>query len=207
MRLEAAAQAEQLQPVLLKNIDERGKAPSAVTGSVVTRARLLTPAIGLNVPDQTRLLFVETPANHPFAVTGNDDTGTAGGAGSPTSKKAIATAVPTEGGLPTIRRRCTRAISTTPDRWRTPSTPAFRQKRAVHCRAWIGRKAGPFRDYRHANRQEGVTSARTFVRLRRCWLVDAFSHCIRDDSWRDEQLWLTKTAKAAALCDRRPPPA
>ncbi|MDI6969661.1 aldehyde dehydrogenase EutE, partial [Klebsiella pneumoniae] len=29
----------------------------------------IAAAIGLQVPAQTRLLFVETPASHPFAVT------------------------------------------------------------------------------------------------------------------------------------------
>ncbi|MDU5727367.1 MAG: aldehyde dehydrogenase family protein, partial [Neisseria sp.] len=58
------AQAEQLQPVLLKNIDERGK--GTVSRDWVGRdAGKIAAAIGLNVPEQTRLLFVETSATHP----------------------------------------------------------------------------------------------------------------------------------------------
>ena len=71
----------------------------------------IAAAIGLNVPDQTRLLFVETSATHPFAVTelmmpvlpvvrvANVD-------------EAIELAVKLKA-VATIRRRCTRAISTT----------------------------------------------------------------------------------------------
>lgn len=54
--------------MLLKNIDERGK--GTVSRDWVGRdASRIAAAIGLNVPPQTRLLFVETPASHPFAVT------------------------------------------------------------------------------------------------------------------------------------------
>ena len=63
-----AEQAQQLQPVLLKNIDECGK--GTVSRDWVGRdAAKIAAAIGLNVPQETRLLFVETPAEHPFAVT------------------------------------------------------------------------------------------------------------------------------------------
>ncbi len=63
-----AEQAQQLQPVLLKNIDERGK--GIVSRDWVGRdAAKIAAAIGLKVPEQTRLLFVETTAEHPFAVT------------------------------------------------------------------------------------------------------------------------------------------
>ncbi|GHK38139.1 aldehyde dehydrogenase [Escherichia coli] len=63
-----AEQAQQLQPVLLKNIDEHGK--GTVSRDWVGRdAAKIAAAIGLTVPEQTRLLFVETTAEHPFAVT------------------------------------------------------------------------------------------------------------------------------------------
>ncbi|GHL11137.1 hypothetical protein ECZU22_50360 [Escherichia coli] len=63
-----AEQAQQLQSVLLKNIDERGK--GTVSRDWVGRdAAKIAAAIGLKVPEQTRLLFVETTAEHPFAVT------------------------------------------------------------------------------------------------------------------------------------------
>ncbi|HAN7110303.1 TPA: aldehyde dehydrogenase family protein, partial [Escherichia coli] len=63
-----AEQAQQLQSVLLKNIDERGK--GTVSRDWVGRdAAKIAAAIGLNVPSETRLLFVETTAEHPFAVT------------------------------------------------------------------------------------------------------------------------------------------
>ncbi|VEB56165.1 aldehyde dehydrogenase [Salmonella enterica subsp. enterica] len=97
--------------MLLKNIDERGK--GTVSRDWVGRdAGKIAAAIGLNVPDQTRLLFVETPANHPFAVTEMMMPVLAGGAGPPTSKKPSPWRYNLKA-VATIRRRCTRAISTT----------------------------------------------------------------------------------------------
>lgn len=61
-------QAKQLESILLTKIDANGK--GSVSRDWVGRdATKIAAAIGLNVPDTTRLLFVETPANHPFAVT------------------------------------------------------------------------------------------------------------------------------------------
>ncbi|HDW7433200.1 TPA: aldehyde dehydrogenase, partial [Escherichia coli] len=61
-----AEQAQQLQSVLLKNIDECGK--GTVSRDWVGRdAAKIAAAIDLKVPEQTRLLFVETTAEHPFA--------------------------------------------------------------------------------------------------------------------------------------------
>lgn len=62
------AQADQLLPILLSKIDDKGH--GSVSRDYVGRdAAKIAAAIGLDVPADTRLLFVETEANHPFAVT------------------------------------------------------------------------------------------------------------------------------------------
>ncbi len=61
-------QARQLQDVLLSNIGPDGK--GTVNRKWVGRdACKIAAAIGLTVPEDTRLLFVETERDHPFAVT------------------------------------------------------------------------------------------------------------------------------------------
>ncbi|STV09028.1 acetaldehyde dehydrogenase [Klebsiella pneumoniae] len=148
-----AAQAEQLQPLLLKNIDERGK--GTVSRDWVGRdAGKIAAAIGLQVPAQTRLLFVETPASHPFAVTelmmpvlpvvrvANVE-------------EAIALAVATGRRLPPHRGDALpqhRQHEPDGERHRHQH---LRQKWTVHRRAWAGRRGLDHHDHHHPNRGRG----------------------------------------------------
>lgn len=167
----SAAQAEQLQPVLLKNIDERGK--GTVSRDWVGRdASKIAAAIGLNVPPQTRLLFVETPASHPFAVTelmmpvlpvvrvaSVDD--------------AIALAVQLEGGCHHTAAMHSRNIDNMNQMANAIDTSIFVKNGP--CIAGLGLGGEGWTTMTITTPTgEGVTSARTFVRLRRCVLVDAF---------------------------------
>ncbi len=162
---------DRLQPVLLKNIDERGK--GTVSRDWVGRdAGKIAAAIGLNVPDQTRLLFVETPANHPFAVTemmmpvlpvvrvANVE-------------EAIALAVQLEGGCHHTAAMHSRNIDNMNQMANAIDTSIFVKNGP--CIAGLGLGGEGWTTMTITTPTgEGVTSARTFVRLRRCVLVDAF---------------------------------
>lgn len=163
--------AEQLQPVLLKNIDERGK--GTVSRDWVGRdAGKIAAAIGLNVPEQTRLLFVETSATHPFAVTelmmpvlpvvrvANVD-------------EAIELAVKLEGGCHHTAAMHSRNIDNMNRMANAIDTSIFVKNGP--CIAGLGLGGEGWTTMTITTPTgEGVTSARTFVRLRRCVLVDAF---------------------------------
>ncbi|HFZ8995752.1 TPA: aldehyde dehydrogenase family protein [Citrobacter freundii] len=165
------AQAQQLQPVLLKNIDEHGK--GTVSREWVGRdAAKIAAAIGLNVPAQTRLLFVETSADHPFAVTelmmpvlplirvANVD-------------EAIDLAVKLEGGCHHTAAMHSRNIDNMNRMANAIDTSIFVKNGS--CIAGLGLGGEGWTTMTITTPTgEGVTSARTFVRLRRCVLVDAF---------------------------------
>ena len=165
------AQAEQLQPVLLKNVDERGK--GTVSRDWVGRdAGKIAAAIGLYVPEQTRLLFVETSATHPFAVTelmmpvlpvvrvANVD-------------EAIELAVKLEGGCHHTAAMHSRNIDNMNRMANAIDTSIFVKNGP--CIAGLGLGGEGWTTMTITTPTgEGVTSARTFVRLRRCVLVDAF---------------------------------
>lgn len=165
------AQAEQLQPLLLKNIDERGK--GTVSRDWVGRdASKIAAAIGLKVPEQTRLLFVEVPANHPFAVTemmmpvlpvvraANVD-------------EAIALAVKLENGCHHTAAMHSRNVENMNEMANAIDTTIFVKNGP--CIAGLGLGGEGWTTMTISTPTgEGVTSARTFVRLRRCVLVDAF---------------------------------
>ncbi|WP_121378044.1 aldehyde dehydrogenase family protein [Escherichia coli] len=166
-----AEQAQQLQSVLLKNIDERGK--GTVSRDWVGRdAAKIAAAIGLNVPSETRLLFVETTAEHPFAVTelmmpvlpvvrvAN-------------VADAIALAVKLEGGCHHTAAMHSRNIENMNQMANAIDTSIFVKNGP--CIAGLGLGGEGWTTMTITTPTgEGVTSARTFVRLRRCVLVDAF---------------------------------
>ena len=189
-----AAQAEQLQPLLLKNIDERGK--GTVSRDWVGRdAGKIAAAIGLQVPAQTRLLFVETPASHPFAVTemmmpvlpvvrvANVE-------------EAIALAVQLEGGC-----HHTAAMRLAQHRQHEPDGEChrhqhLRQNGPCSRRAWAGRRGLDHHDYHHPNRGRGNQRAdlRSSAPLRAGGCV---SNRIRDEHGaRRTTLAFAETAKS-----------
>ena len=129
-------------------------------------------AIGLDVPDDTRLLFVETPADHPFAGTELmmpvlplirvDD-----------ADQAIDLAVKLEGGC-----RHTAAMHSKDldhlDRMANEINTSIFVKNGP-CLAGLGFGGEGWTTMTISTPTgEGVTSALTFVRLRRCVLVDHF---------------------------------
>lgn len=164
-------QAQKLQPLLLKNIDEHGK--GQVSRDWVGRdAQKIAAAIGLNVPDKTRLLITETDAAHPFAVTelmmpvlpvirvSNVN-------------EAIALAVKLEGGCHHTAAMHSRNIENMNRMANAIDTSIFVKNGP--CIAGLGLGGEGWTTMTITTPTgEGVTSARTFVRLRRCVLVDAF---------------------------------
>ncbi|MEI7065107.1 aldehyde dehydrogenase family protein [Dickeya chrysanthemi] len=164
-------QTERLLPALLSDIDEQGK--GRVNRDYVGRdAAKLAAAIGLDVSEYTRLLLAETDADHPFAVTelmmpvlpvirvkNVDD--------------AIALAVKLEGGC-----RHTAAMHSTNIRNLNRMANAINTSIFVKngpCIAGLGLGGEGWTSMTISTPTgEGVTSARTFVRLRRCVLVDMF---------------------------------
>ena len=163
-----AEQAQQLQPVLLKNIDERGK--GTVSRDWVGRdAGKIAAAIGLKVPQETRLLFVETTAEHPFAVTELMMPVL------PVVRvaDAIARAVKLAGARPHTAATHSPNIENMNQMANAIDTSIFVKNGP--CIAGLGLGGEGWTTMTITTPTgEGVTSARTFVRLRRCVLVDAF---------------------------------
>jgi aldehyde dehydrogenase len=164
-------QAKRLQEIILSRIGADGK--GTVNRDFVGRdAAKFAAAIGLDVPDDTRLLFVETTADHPFAVTElmmpvlplirvND------------ADEAIDLAVKLEGGC-----RHTAAMHSKDldhlDRMANEINTSIFVKNGP-CLAGLGFGGEGWTTMTISTPTgEGVTSARTFVRLRRCVLVDHF---------------------------------
>ena len=163
-------QAQKLIPILLTKVDENGK--GAVSRDWVGRdAAKIAAAIGLNVPEDTRLLFVETDEHHPFAVTElmmpvisvirafDVD-------------HAIDLAVKLEGGCLHTASMHSKNLDNI-DRMANLINSSIFVKNGP-CIAGLGFGGEGWTSMTISTPTgEGVTSARTFVRLRRCVAVDA----------------------------------
>ncbi|TXT38662.1 MAG: aldehyde dehydrogenase [Comamonadaceae bacterium] len=164
-------QAKQLVDLVLGKIglDNKGTVKREWVGRDAAK---IAAAIGLNVPSDTKLLFVETAANHPFAVTelmmpilpiirvANVD-------------DAIAMAVKLEGGCKHTAAMHSRNLDNL-DRMANEINTSIFVKNGP-CLAGLGFGGEGWTSMTITTPTgEGVTSARTFVRLRRCVLVDNF---------------------------------
>lgn len=165
----SAEQARQLLPLLLPKVDEHGR--GSVSRDWVGRdAVKIAAAIGLQVPATTRLLLVETPAEHPFAITemmmpvlplvrvANVD-------------QAIDLAVKLEGGCHHTAAMHSSNLRNL-DRMANAIDTSIFVKNGP-CIAGLGFGGEGWTTMTITTPTgEGVTSARTFVRLRRCVMVD-----------------------------------
>ena len=165
------AQADQLLPILLSKISPDGH--GSVSRDWVGRdAAKIAAAIGLDVPADTRLLFVETEANHPFAVS-ELMMPVVPVIRAANANEAIDLAVKLEGGC-----RHTAAMHSTNldnlDRMANAINTSIFVKNGP-CIAGLGFGGEGWTSMTISTPTgEGVTHAASFVRLRRCVLVDHF---------------------------------
>lgn len=164
-------QTEKLVPVLLKDIQETGH--GTVSRDWVGRdAAKIAAAIGVTVPEDTRLLIAETDCKHPFAVTElmmpvlpmvrvKD------------VEQAIELAVKLEGGCHHTAAMHSNNVHNMNRMANAIDTSIFVKNGP--CIAGLGLGGEGWTTMTITTPTgEGVTCARTFVRLRRCTLVDAF---------------------------------
>ena len=167
----SADQLKKLEPVLLKDIGPDGK--GTVSRDFVGRdAVKLAAAIGLNVPEDTRLLFAETGPDHPFAVTElmmpiipviRVDN----------ANQAIDLAVKLEGGCRHTAAMHSKNLDNL-DRMANAINTSIFVKNGP-CIAGLGFGGEGWTSMTISTPTgEGVSSAATFVRLRRCVMVDHF---------------------------------
>ena len=166
-----AEQAARLVEIVLTAVDKEGS--GSVSRDWVGRdAAKIAAKIGLDVPADTRLLFVETGPNHPFAVTelmmpllpvirvDNVD-------------EAIKLAVKLEGGNKHTAAMHSRNLDNLHRMANEINTSIFVKNGP--CLAGLGFGGEGWTSMTISTPTgEGVTSARTFVRLRRCVMVDHF---------------------------------
>lgn len=164
-----AAQAAQLLPVLLPKIDAQGR--GSVSRDWVGRdAAKIAAAIGLQVPADTRLLLVETSAEHPFAVT-ELMMPVLPMVRVASVERAIELAVTLEGGCHHTAAMHSRNLQNL-DRMANAIDTSIFVKNGP-CIAGLGFGGEGWTTMTITTPTgEGVTSARTFVRLRRCVMVD-----------------------------------
>lgn len=166
-----AEQAKQLQPILLTKIDEHGK--GTVSRDWVGRdACKIAAAIGLKVPESTKLLIVETPENHPFAVT-ELMMPVLPIVRAKCVNQAIDLAVKLEGGCHHTAAMHSRNLENLDKMANAINTTIFVKNGP--CIAGLGFGGEGWTTMTITTPTgEGVTCARTFVRLRRCVLADNF---------------------------------
>ncbi|WP_205836346.1 aldehyde dehydrogenase family protein [Iodobacter violaceini] len=166
-----AEQAERLEKVLLTKVDESGH--GTVSRDWVGRdATRIAAAIGLDVPADTRLLFVETPASHPFAVT-ELMMPVLPVIRAPNVNAAIDLAVKLEGGCRHTAGMHSRNIDNL-DRMANAVNTSIFVKNGPHL-AGLGFGGEGWTTMTISTPTgEGVTSARSFVRLRRCVMAGNF---------------------------------
>lgn len=165
------AQADKLLPIILTKVEAGGH--GTVARDWVGRdAAKIAAAIGLDVPADTRLLFVETEADHPFAVTelmmpvipviraAN-------------ANEAIDLAVRLEGNCRHTAAMHSRNLDNLDRMANLINTSIFVKNGP--CIAGLGFGGEGWTSMTISTPTgEGVTNASTFVRLRRCVLVDHF---------------------------------
>ena len=165
------AQADQLLPILLTKVHADGH--GSVSRDYVGRdAAKIAAAIGLEVPADTRLLFVETEANHPFAVS-ELMMPVIPVIRAATAYDAIELAVRLENGCRHTAAMHSRNLDNL-DRMANRINTSIFVKNGP-CIAGLGFGGEGWTSMTISTPTgEGVTSASTFVRLRRCVLVDHF---------------------------------
>lgn len=165
------AQADKLLPIILAKVEAGGH--GTVSRDWVGRdAAKIAAAIGLDVPADTRLLFVETEADHPFAVTelmmpvipviraAN-------------AHEAIDLAVRLEGNCRHTAAMHSRNLDNLDRMANLINTSIFVKNGP--CIAGLGFGGEGWTSMTISTPTgEGVTNASTFVRLRRCVMVDHF---------------------------------
>lgn len=164
-------QARRLQDILLTKVDDTGH--GVVSRDWVGRdAAKIAEAIGLNVPADTRLLYVETDEDHPFAVT-ELMMPVIPIVRAPDVDKAIDLAVKLEAGCKHTAAMHSRNLEALDRMANLINTSIFVKNGP--CLAGLGFGGEGWTTMTISTPTgEGVTSARTFVRLRRCVLADYF---------------------------------
>ena len=166
----SAAQAEMLAKIIFEKYPSEN--PRVSRDWVGRNASLFAKEIGLNVPEDTRLLFVETDKNHPFArvelmmpviplIRARD------------ANQAIDFAVELERGLKHTAAMHSKNIDNMHRMANEINTSVFVKNGP--CLAGLGLGGEGWTSMTITTPTgEGVTSARSFVRLRRCVIVDHF---------------------------------
>ncbi len=165
------AQSDKLLPILLSKVDAEGH--GSVSRDWVGRdAAKIAAAIGLDVPADTRLLFVETEANHPFAVT-ELMMPVIPVVRAANANEAIDLAVRLEGGCRHTAAMHSRDLDNLDRMANLINTSIFVKNGP--CIAGLGFGGEGWTSMTISTPTgEGVTNAGSFVRLRRCVLVDHF---------------------------------